>query len=299
MWWKQSFLNDNFFLIHSKTSKSSLYVTALVELDVKPKTFTHLSNDSFVYITNCRFIQRRVFMAMLTVLSSNFISANGHILVSAQCVSLFAFLAKSHYFDVNLHSFQEIVESSLVVYRFNFPLIKSLCETMTKIAHYNPKSCYMEDIPYLYVSIFELSIEFIGKYGFEPILMDWLFENIQSGFLENDHFMYCYDKLECFHAKHGGYVYDTLLRENRESISTFKRICKCLIKKMNPYVLYMGNSIETKRYYYVFQDLFLIKLKHGKTMKILLNMIQSKQLMMNSLKRVPLEMIRMLKDFLI
>jgi hypothetical protein len=245
-------------------------------------------------------------MAMLTVLSSNFINDNDLILVSEQCISLFAYLAKSHYFDANLHEFQQIVKNVLVVYRFNFPLIKSLCETMTKIAHYDPTSCYMEDIPYLYVSIFELSIEFIGKYGFQPILMDWLFENIQSGFLKNHDFMRCYDKLECFHAKHGGYVYDTLLRENRESISTFKRICICLIKKMNPYVLYMGNSIETmgtsietKRYYYVFQDLFLIKLKQGMTMKILLTMIQSKQLIMNSLKRVPLEMIRMLKDFLI
>jgi hypothetical protein len=221
----------------------------------------------------------------------------GHIVVSPQCLLLFAYLAKLHYTSVNLYAIQLVTQNVLLAFRFNFDLVKSLCETMTKIAHYDSKSCYLQDVSYLCESIFELNVTFLKKYGYHGILMDWLFENIQSVFLKHHHFMYCYDEIT--HVQHGGFENRLMPTWNREVRSNFKRICKCLITKMDPYALYMEGSMETKGYYYVFKHLFLIKLNQGTTMKILLDVIQAKGQVLNVFRRLPLEMIRMLKDFLI
>jgi hypothetical protein len=284
MWWEK-YLAD-----HEKIQKwrwgpdTIEFLHFYDQLQLEPLVFEQLSVNHEISVTSNEVIRKKVFDSMLQTLKTNNNSR-----VTLDTMQLFCLLAKTNISGDNIEIILDVLAMYIAAYSFHYNIALRLC------------------------SIVELTIiDFHSTSNIHQLPL--VVSNLYSTYL--DFYVFLFSETKTHSCDNLEFEIDQMVNLTQDiSLETIKLMCFG-VERRDHYNLNMGDSVKLCRkmlsllhpevfcsnpfYYFIFDTELTLKSKQGKLMNVFNVFLSVKQSRTEfSLSKLPIELFRTLKDFLI
>lgn len=284
MWWEK-YLTDLEKIEKWRWGRDTIEFTHFYDqLHIEPLVFEDLSVNHEISVTSNEVIRKKVFDSMLQTLKKN-----SNSMVTPDTMRLFCLLAKTNTSVDDIETILDVLAMYIAAYSFHYNIALRLC------------------------SIVELTIiDFHSTSNVHQLPL--VLSDLHSTYL--DFYVFLFSETKNHNCENLEFEIDQMVNLTQDvSLETIKLMCFG-VERRDHYNLNMGDSVKLCRkmlsllhpvefclnpfYYSMFDTELTLKSNQGKLMNVYSVLLSSKQSRSAfSLSKLPIELFRTLKDFLI